>query len=405
LVENATDISESFPERSTIWSDNEVDNESISDLLVKTLEDSAVDNVESIPGKGAMDVFTLPDNEFMSKVLFSVLLTIMELITAIVEFMFTPVDIAVLSLQRLFNMFGAPLTIAITAASTAFTRSTTSELINCEIAESWAMSDFFAEANETDNDVVSEVRVDTFVEKADDNVSSISSSDNVASASEVDTDATSVSRVTTASDSVVDNVASTSSRDDVASANEFGIVATSASRVTTASDRVVDSVESISSKDDTASENEVDTEVTSTSRVDAAVESADDSVESTFSNETAAATNEVETESIPEPLAEILEERVVDMVESLSESDCILEDTLSVNEFMSEVLLFVLLTIMELISTILEFMFTPVDIAVLSLQRLFNMSGAPSTIAITAASTAFTRSTTSELINCEITES
>lgn len=131
---------------------------------------------------------TLSEIELISDSLASVLLTIIELLTSIVEFMSMPVDMAVLSLNRLFNVLGAPFTIPMTAASIALARSDASVRIICEIAESCAISDNSAITNKLDMEVVSETRVDTFVENAVDIVASLFTRDTVASASEVDTD-------------------------------------------------------------------------------------------------------------------------------------------------------------------------------------------------------------------------
>ena len=91
-------------------------------------------------------------------------------------------------MNRLFSVLGAPFTIPMTAASTAFTRSTTSVLIIREMAESWAIKDTSAAVNEFDIDVVSEVRVDMFNENKVDNELSLLTRDEVAADSEVDMD-------------------------------------------------------------------------------------------------------------------------------------------------------------------------------------------------------------------------
>ena len=111
-----------------------MDIDAILELRVDTSVESADDNEASLFESDTTAADTPVDNELMSEVLFAVLLTIMELITTIVEFMVIPDNITEFSCNRLFNVVGAPFTVFIIAASTAFTRSTTSELIICEIA-------------------------------------------------------------------------------------------------------------------------------------------------------------------------------------------------------------------------------------------------------------------------------
>ena len=141
LATFVTDITKLFARKNGIWLEKLIDAESIPELLAETSEERVVEVMESAAISDDTLVDTLLDNNVMPKFLFVVLLKMPELVVPIIEYIFIPVDIAESISPIVSNVFGAPPTIVMTAALTAFDRLTASALIICEIIVSLATSD------------------------------------------------------------------------------------------------------------------------------------------------------------------------------------------------------------------------------------------------------------------------
>ena len=140
-VESAADSAESAATREDVADDSAVAADAIPEIRDDVLLDSAEDIVESVVASANLDAETEFSSAKTSAILVVVLLTTAELTLSIMLYIIDPVDSNADISASVSSVDGAPPTTAMTAASTALDRLTTSALIATDSAESAALRD------------------------------------------------------------------------------------------------------------------------------------------------------------------------------------------------------------------------------------------------------------------------